>query len=382
MTGIIQTKKGRLNYYAVLDAKDDGGKRVRKWVNTSVPIKGDNKRRATAKLQEILSKYAEGGIDITKDALFADYIVDWLETKKFTLAPTTYDAYKITLNLHILPYFEKKRFKIMDVTPAVIQQYVNCKLKTLSPNTVRKHLANISKCLDTAVKQNIIAYNPVKRIEMPKKVKFTGAKHYNERQIERLLECFKGDPLDGIILITLFYGLRRSEAIGLRWQAIDFGSKTLTIEHTVIRVNKEIHKQDRTKNDSSCTAFPMPYKIINELKRLQSLQQMLKSLQPNDYVDEGYVFTKSSGEVFSPEYVSKHFKLILDKNNLPPIRFHDLRHSSANYLKSLGFDLKDIQTWLRHKDIQTTMNLYVSLGMEAKSNIAESLNKKFMLMEV
>ena len=85
-------------------------------------------------------------------------------------------------------------------------------MKTLSPNTVIKHLRNISKCLDSAVCQNIITFNPVKRIEMPKKVKYTGAKFYNKNQIERLLDCVKDDPLEIVIWLTIFYGLRRSEA--------------------------------------------------------------------------------------------------------------------------------------------------------------------------
>ena len=61
---------------------------------------------------------------------------------------------------------------------------------------------------------------------------------------------------------------------------------------------------------------------------------------------------------------------------MPPIRFHDLRHSSACYLKYSGFDLKDIQIWLRHKDIQTTMNIYMNIDMEAKTEIANKLNNK------
>jgi len=68
---------------------------------------------------------------------------------------------------------------------------------------------------------------------------------------------------------------------------------------------------------------------------------------------------------------------MLKKNSMPLIRFHDLRHSAAVYLKYLGFDLKDIQTWLRHKDIQTTMNIYLNLDMDAKRNIANSLNERF-----
>jgi len=80
------------------------------------------------------------------------------------------------------------------------------------------------------------------------------------------------------------------------------------------------------------------------------------------YIDlRKYVCTHIDGKLLAPQYVSQHFTWLLSKNNMPKIRFHDLRHSSASYLKSLGFDLKDMQVWLRHKDIQTTMNIYAHL---------------------
>ena len=177
MTGSrpLQTKENRKNYYAVLNVYDENGNRKLKWVNTGVPVKGNNKRLANKRLAEMLVEYGEGGIDVTKDEPFTDFVVRWLEVLKPSIAPTTYDSYTIVLNAHILPYFNKKKLKVAEITPAVIQKYVNDKLKALSPNSVRKHLANLSKCLDSAVKQNIIAYNPVKRIEMPKKERYTGA---------------------------------------------------------------------------------------------------------------------------------------------------------------------------------------------------------------
>lgn len=255
--------------------------------------------------------------------------------------------------------------------------YVIFKLKTLSPNTVRKHLANISKCLDSAVRQSMISFNPVKRIDLPKKVKYTGAKHFNEEQIECLLNYSKGDPLEIVILLTVFYGLRKCETLGLKWDAIDFENNTITIKHTVVRISKEIHKQDSTKNDSSYATIPLPDMIKKELKKWRAKQLEHKIMQPNDYIDEGYVCTRIDGSLIMPDYVSRYFKLLLKKNNLPLIRFHDLRHSAASYLKYLRFDLKDIQTWLRHKDIQTTMNIYTHLDMTAKENIANNLNERF-----
>jgi integrase len=383
MTGSIHEKTGRKNYYAVLSTYDDNGKRKQKWIDTGFSVKGNNKRKANEKLNELLALYGESHVDFSKDINFIDFLNQWLETIKTSnaIAPTTHDAYRLTLDKHILPYFEKKRLRVTDITPAHIQQYVNDKLKIVSSNTVRRHLANISKCLDSAVKQRIITINPVKLIELPQKVKFTGAKRYNEKQMEQLLECAKGDPLEIVIRLTLFYGLRRSEVLGLRWEAVNFEEKTLAIKHTVVKIGNVTHKNDRTKNASSRAVFPMPEKIIVALKQWQSRQNELKEVQPNDYHDTDYICTYADGRLLATDFVSQHFALLLKKNGLPHIRFHDLRHSAAHYLKFLGFDLKDIQIWLRHKDIQTTMNIYVDLDMDDKTNIANSLEAKFKTLE-
>ena len=169
-------------------------------------------------------------------------------------------------------------------------------------------------------------------------------------------------------------GLRRSEVLGLKWDAVNFEERTLAIKHTVVRVGTSLHKNDTTKNDASCTTFPMSEKIMVELEKWRYRQQELRATQPNDYHESDYICTKLNGELLPPDFVSKHFSILLKRSTLPIIRFHDLRHSSASYLKHLGFDLKDIQTWLRHKDIQTTLNLYTHLDMDAKSNIANKLD--------
>jgi len=381
MTGSIQTKKGRTNYFAVLNIYDDFGKRKPKWIDTGITVKGNNKRKADAKLNEILVEYNTAKIDLSKDIVFTEFMTNWLENLKYSIAETTYDGYSLVLKAHILPFFESKKIKVRDLTPAHIQQYVNFKMKSLSPNTIIKHLRNISKCLDSAVRQNIIAFNPAKRIDMPKKIKYTGAKHYNEKQIEQLLEYSKDDPLKIVILLTVFYGLRRSEVLGLKWSAVDYESSTITIQHTVTKYNKKLHKTNSTKNDSSYAVIPLPDLIKQKLAAWETRQKEYQEQQPNDYAGEGYICTQPDGKLLQPDFVSHHFGILLKNHNMPIIRFHDLRHSSANYLKYLGFDLKDIQVWLRHKDIQTTMNIYVNLDMEAKTEIANSLNEKFKNFE-
>jgi integrase len=339
-------------------------------------------------MKEVLAEYADKhikepnmAVDLSSEILFTVFMDEWLENLKFSIAPTTYEGYRLILDKHITPHFEPQKIKVKDLTSAHIQHYVKTKMKTLSPNTVIKHLRNISKCLDGAIKQKLIMFNPVKGIDMPKKVKYTDAKHYNEKEIELLLKCSVGDPLEMVILLTVFYGLRRSEVLGLKYNAIDFENKTLEIKHTVTQFNsKSVHRLDATKNDSSCAVVPLPNLVLEKLKNWETQQTQYKLLQPNNYVDEGYVCTLPDGNLIRPNFISQHFKLLLAKNNLRHIRFHDLRHSSASYLKYLGFDLKDIQTWLRHSDIQTSMNLYTHLDMEAKSGIADKLDARIANM--
>ena len=95
------------------------------------------------------------------------------------------------------------------------------------------------------------------------------------------------------------------------------------------------------------------------------------------YTDSPYVFVWSDGKPFTPDFVTHHFERIIKKNNLPYIRFHDLRHSCASILLSQGFTLKDVQEWLGHSDIKMTANVYGHLDIERKKSIAEAIASAF-----
>jgi len=258
MTATVYAKKGRPNYSIILRYKGETGKEQTKTITTDLPIKGNNKRKAEKLKDEILAQYMKDKVDIGKDSLFTDFIKDWLETRRKTgkIQQTTHDSYVMTLNAHILPFFEPLHLRLKEIEPRHIQNYVNKKLERVSVNTIKKHMANLVACLDSAVKQNIIPFNPAKRIEELKKVKFTGAKFLSEKEIVQMLNCFKGDPLEIVILLTLFYGLRRSETLGIKWGALDFNKNTLAINHTVVKVANTTHRKDLTKNEirQQCTS--------------------------------------------------------------------------------------------------------------------------------
>ena len=333
MTARIETKTGRPYYYIVLDYKDADNNRRRKVITTDISTKGNTKRAIEERRKEILAEYenqdieAHTEVDLRGDILFTDYILQWLETQRKALADSTFQLYEYHVNKCIVPYFEPKKLMLKDLTPTHIDKYAKAKMKSVSNNTVRKYLTNISKCLDSAtvMPNRIIPYNPAKVIEWPKKEEFMGAMVYDEAQIIKLLDVSKGDPMELMILITVYYGLRRSELIGLKWDAIDFQQSTITIRRTVTRVMK-VNEKENTKSKKSYRALPLSDEIMEQLQGVKQRQDELKQLQPNDYKDEGYIFTRLDGSHINPDYPSDHFKLILKKHGLPIIRFHDLRH--------------------------------------------------------
>ena len=173
--------------------------------------------------------------------------------------------------------------------------------------------------------------------------------------------------------------MRRSEVIGLKWDAIDFDNKTITIKHTIQETQVDgkytLVACDTTKTKSSCRTLPLvdPYeKMLLRMKSNQAENRRLcGSYYNQNYLD--YIFVNEIGEIIKPGYVSAHFADVLEKHNMPRIRFHDLRHSCATMLFAQGVPMKEIQAWLGHSTIGTTANIYTHLDENSKINSANAI---------
>lgn len=381
ITASLQEKRGI--YQVVLSYRDNLNKRKQKWISTGLSIKGNNKRLANKKLEEIKKNYDKYIPLIvtkseTKDKLFENYIKDWLESYKHNLEENTYDSY-FTIVTKISEYFSGKNITLENLKPINIQEFYNSLYKKgLSTNTVLHYHANIRKALSMAVKLDIILSNPADKIERPKKVQFIGD-FYTLDELHLLFEKAKDDPLELVILITSFYGLRRSEVLGLKWSSIDFEKNIITIKHKVVQRNAKKNRsmllKDKTKNKSSYRSLPLLPIIAEVLKKHKEKIKENKKICGDSYITdyEDYICVDSMGKLFRPEYVTDHFRLLLKNNNLRHIRFHDLRHSCASLLLSKGVPMKAIQEWLVHSTYSTTANFYTHLEDNYKTESANVL---------
>ena len=378
VAGHLSEKKGY--YYAVLNYKDYTGKRKSKWVSTGLPVKG-NKRRAEKILADIKRDFVpEEPKRIEANMLFSDYMESWLNIIKGSVAVPTYSSYSEIVNKNIIPYFRERKITLQGLTAKDIQAFYLHELQRVSASTVIHYHANIHKALKYAVKIDLIEVNPADKVERPKRKQYVGS-FYDADEINALFEAAKGTKLELPILFGAFYGLRRSEAVGLKWDAIDFEQNTIVIRHTVTQCNvdgkKVIVASDTTKTKSSRRTLPLVPFVKERLLVLKEEQEENRRLCGRSYIKEylGYVCVDVIGNLIKPNYVSSTFGKLLAKNNLRHIRFHDLRHTCASLLLANGVPMEQVKEWLGHSEISTTVDIYGHLQYATKKQSAAAIEQ-------
>lgn len=378
MTGSLQEKNGK--YYAVINTYDINGKRKPKWFAAGLSVRG-NKKNAEKFLRDKIRELELGQNIIPSDILFCDYVESWLEQAKMRLDIITYQGYKNIVDAHIVPYFKEAAIPLNKLKREHIQKYINEMHEHgrtdgkggLSARSIKIHIVIISQTLKEALKNNLISVNPSEYVTLPKQNK-REASFYNEKQLNALFEAIKDEPIYPVIYLTVLFGLRRSEVLGLKWDSIDFDNNLIAIKHTVVKYTSIVEK-DSTKNASSYRTYPLFDNVKEILFKLRKKENENRKLFGNEYVENEYIFKWDNGQPYRPDFITKKFSDLLEKNGLPHIRFHDLRHSCASLLVANGFTIKDIQEWLGHADIKTTANIYAHLDVERKKNIAASMDE-------
>ncbi len=283
------------------------------------------------------------------------------------------------VNYRITQYFTSNQIKLKELHPLHIQEFYNSmSADGLSTSTVLRYHAIIRKSLDYAFKMDMIVSNPADKVEKPKPEQFI-VSFYNDNELKILFEKSKNDPLELVIFLTAFYGLRRSEVLGLKWSAIDFEKKTITIRHKIIQVQNKIIGKNKTKNRTSYRTLPLVDDVTCILLQFKDKQLQNQKICGKSYNNkyEEYICVDDLGNIIKPDYVTKHFKIVLKNNNLREIRFHDLRHSCASLLLARGVHMKEIQEWLGHSSFKTTADIYAHIDVSAKQNSVNILSNVF-----
>jgi len=366
-------------YHMKLSWYDATGKRGRKSLSTGLAVKG-NKTRATEKMNDAIKEQEAilKGMPGIDRMLFADFMMDWLEHIKPEIKLTTYGGYQLNIEKAIAPYFRKKGILLTELTAEDINDFYTEQLKTHKATSVHKFHANISKALKYAVAKDYIPFTVMGKVKRPKPERYVG-KFLKQADTVKLFETVKGHKLELGVILGAFYGLRRGEIIGLRWESIDFDANTITIEHTVTLATLDGKRitvvGDTTKSKASFRTLPLVPSIRAKLLEVQEEQERNKKLCGKSYNKaEGiYIYTDPIGNRIKPDYLSREFPDFLANNGFSRMRFHDLRHSCASLLLANGVSLKQIQEWLGHSDFAVTANTYAHLDFQSKIASASAM---------
>ena len=385
VAGHLTLKNGR--YYAVLNYRNAGGQRKTKWIALGLPEKG-NKRKAEAELARLRAEFEppkEVG-DLSSNMLFADYLLEWLEIAKGRLAVATYSSYAAMIKKPVGPYFRQRNLTLRELEARHLQMFYSEMLRKVKPNTVIHYHAIIHSALKYAVKTDMLVQNVADKVDRPKKNSFQPV-FLSAEEMQKMFEALRGTKLELPVLVAAFYGFRRGEVLGLKWDAIDFERGTISVIRTVTTITldgkqTEIEQQS-AKTKSSLRTLPLIGSFREYFLQVKEAQELNKQVCGNCYNHEydGFVFVDELGERMRANYLTSAFPKFLEDHGLRRMRFHDLRHSCASLLLANGVPLKHIQEWLGHSDFTTTANIYAHLDYKSKITSAQAMETGLALPE-
>jgi len=348
MGSVFKRKDGTWQGNANLPKKWNAEKN--KWNYPKKSVYGKSEPEVKRLVNEIENQVYKNTFVDSGNTTIEGYLNGWIDIYCTELEETTQALYRMYIRVHIIP--ELGHLKLRDIIPAHIQQFYNKKLKggykykndkgkeiirpALKGKTVGKLHTLLNRAFKDAITNKLLYTNPCESVNTPKKEKYT-PKVYNEKEMHTLLTLVEGTFDEVCIVLAAFTALRRGEVFGLRPRDINYENRTLTVFETKTKFDKWLIKPP--KSETSSRTIKAPGFVLDIVKA---------------YLNTLKVIPERICGKYTPDSFSKHFKKLLENNNLPHIRFHDLRHFAGSILSKYNIPKPAIKDFMGHADEQTT----------------------------
>lgn len=348
------------------------GKRRRK------VIYGRTRKEVAEKLKVVLREQQQGLPVIVERQTVGQFLERWLEdVARPRLRPKTYHSYAQLVRLHLAPTLG--HHQLSKLAPQQVQAMMNAKLASgLSPRTVQYLRAVLRRAIGQALKWGLVSRNVVLLTDPPRVTRPEIAT-LTPVQARAFLDAVKGARLESLYAVALALGLRQGEALGLRWQDVDFDGGVLHVRVALQRVRGEPARLVEPKTRQSRRTLPMPAIIVAQLRAHHDRQLTECVTAGPAWQGEhwGLVFCTATGTPLDARHVVFYFKRQLRHAGLPDIRFHDLRHSCASLLLAQNVHPRVVMEILGHSTIALTMNTYSHVLPEAQRQTATLMDDLF-----
>jgi integrase len=317
------------------------------------------KQEAIRVKNELLRKANEGMLPTSADRKIKDFLPEWLdEVKKDDLRISSYVKYK-KLAKYILA--DIGEYTLQKITPYQIKTFYNKKLADgLATKTVNSIHGLLHVAFDSAVSWGYVNRNIVDVVDPPKIVSRKGV-FITIEQAKILLEHVKAHRLEVFLTMEIVTGMRRGELLAMRWSAVDLNRRIAVVLATVDYIPHFGYVETEPKTKAGKRPISLPPFLVEMLKEHKDRQEAQRLKVGEKWENKDLVFPDLHGGYFNPRYLEKTFKKIIIESGLPEIHFHDLRHSAASILLSMGINIKVIQELLGHSNISITLDTYSHL---------------------
>jgi integrase len=380
MRGSVVKRGNGYSVVVELDRDPVTGKRRQKWHSGF-----RTKRDAERALSEIVSSVHTGSyLEPTKQTL-SDYALEWLKAIEPTVRPATHYSYGRNLRLHVLPQLGSVQLRRID---AGMLNGLYAILLTegrkdhtgggLSPRTVRYIHTITHRALKDAVKWGRLARNPADAADPPRASEEgrPDSLTWTPDQLRAFLEATRTSRHWAAYLLLATTGLRRGEALGLRWHDVDLDAGRVSIRQTVIAV-KHTPMLGTPKTAKGRRTVTLDAGTVAALKEHRKRQTAERLLMGAGWTDNNLVFCHVDGTVLHPERFTRGFSEAVRRLGLPAIRLHDLRHGWATLALQAGVHPKVVQERLGHANIGITLNTYSHVVAGMHEDAAEQVAALF-----
>ncbi len=328
-------------FHAVIDLPRESRGKRRQITRTF-----DNRAQAHAWLAEVAS--ADSKLGQTGPEL-GEYLLDWLDGQVY-LRPSSRASYRMHLERHIIPALGNSALKELDGPQ--IQRFIHTlSQRGLAPNSVARILATLRSALGHAVRTGVLATNPAAGIRPPE-VRRQAIHTWTPDEAAVFIDALPDDGLGIMLRLAAITGMRRGEVLALRWSAINLRAGLIRVEAARVAIGAEV-VEGAPKSSSGYRSVFIDQATVQHLRTWRTAQKTDAS--------HGYVCTDGDGLPLVPWHVSSAFRQLCEQLTLPPLRLHDLRHTSATLGLAAGESLKEVSTRLGHADITVTAAFYADV---------------------
>ena len=393
--GVYPRADGRWEGKVFVDAPD--GKRKR------VSVYGDTEREALDELNKLRDQQRRGIPVATTTLTVAEYMSYWLEhIAEPSIRRTTYATYEGDVRLHIIPGIGKRKLKSLQA--AHIRTWLNdlrttcqcctqgrdaarkcprccampsprCCNAVLSASSIRHVLRVLRAALQDAVDEEMLSRNVARLVQL-RVTDERRVRSFTRAEALRFLEAAEHHRLYALWAVALAMGLRRGEALGLAWGDIELDQGRLTVRQALHRVDGQL-RLDPVKTDASVAVLPIPAPLISILGAHRRRQREERVAAGSRWRDTGLVFTTAQGGFIEPRNANRMFHGVCTKADVPQLRVHDLRHSCATLLFTMGVQPATVQRILRHTSITVTTGTYVEVIEAVQRDALDSMGSLF-----